>query len=188
MIDLLKVVRKIKYLIFIFCISSCCINSAQHETTVMLPQDKRIKQPLFKAENKPAATIQEAAEETFDFRKVIQESKIGKKQVSGNSNDIQYFTTYLGEIKPEKEKTVYHAISQFYNVQAAISKHGHSKVIFLDDQKRIAEIYELDMPNQLPISIESNQLVFELNGMTSKLKIEKMPEMLCLPLYGECFE
>jgi len=123
-----------------------------------------------------------------NFDVYINPSLIGEEQVNGNANKVECFTKYLGELSIVNDKHKYYVISQFYTVQSAISKHGHSRIIILDSNKNVAKIYNLDMPHQLPKKIEANNLIFKFDDEEYKLQFEdEFPKLICLPNNKGCY-
>ena len=122
-----------------------------------------------------------------EFISFVKNDSIGKEQITGNEKHIQFFTKYLGKLElPNKNN--YYVITQFYTVQAALVKHGHSRIIFLDNDKKTIKIYVLDMRNQLPLSIVRNALIFKFDNKKYKLRIKaELPSMLCLPNNIGCY-
>ena len=120
-------------------------------------------------------------DERFDH--YIEQELIGEEQIE-KSDNRQNYTTYLGVVKDSDGKDIFHVLSQFYTIQAAISKHGHSRIAFIDMDLRTQRIYEVSMPNELPTSVINQDLVFE----KGRIKIEKsLPAYLCIPQKG-CYE
>lgn len=124
----------------------------------------------------------------YSFKKYIKTELIGKKQVFIDRDSTIFETTYLG-ILNMKEGNIqsnainYHVFAQFYSVQAAISRHGHSRIVFVDASGKTIRIYTLGMPNELPTAISDNALVFE----TGVVRNSSLPELFCIPESG-CYE
>ena len=72
---------------------------------------------------------------------------------------IEYFTNYVGEINFE-DSFKYYVIKQFYQVQAAISKHGHSRLIVFNNKNDSVRIIYFDTPDQMPVFIDFNYWIF----------------------------
>jgi hypothetical protein len=122
----------------------------------------------------------------LDFKPFITKKNIGKEIVTSKSKDAEYFTRYLGTIDLGENK--YHVISQFYTIQAAIVKHGHSRIIFLDSNLKIKKIYNLSMPNELPIAITANELIFNIDNKKYNLNLGKgISSMICIPNNEGCY-
>jgi len=88
------------------------------------------------------------------------------------SEEAEYITTYLGEIMLN-EKTN-HVFKQFYTIQAAIEKHGHSVLILVN--KLGAYYYEMDLPEDLPIDMKNGAFRFKNKNDTLLMKIEHVSE------------
>lgn len=120
-----------------------------------------------------------------DFKVFVDSSRIGEEQISGHPDTVQTFIRYLGRVTLESK---YHVLTEFRTVQAAISKHGHSRIVFLDEDKITVRIYSVDMPEQLPVELQSNELVFQFNGMFHRLGLSgDLPPLLCLPNEQGCY-
>ncbi len=124
----------------------------------------------------------------FEFKHYVDTDRIGQKQIETDSDSTLFETTYLGKINM-KENSVhsanitYHLLSQYYSVQAAIERHGHSRFIFLYESGKTARIYTLDMPEELPIAISDNKIKF----LTGTVRYVSLPPLFCIP-NGSCYE
>jgi hypothetical protein len=104
---------------------------------------------------------------------LINSKRINKEFKSGKSDEAEYFTTYLGQLNLNKLET--HVFKQFYTIQAAIEKHGHSVIILVN--KSGAYYYEMDLPEDLPIDMEKNgSFRFKHKNDTLNMKIEHVLE------------
>lgn len=97
---------------------------------------------------------------------------IGKEIITGNPKEAEYYTTYLGEI--EYNGQPYHVFKLYFDVQAAIEKHGHSEIIVLRNQE--ASYYDMEMTENLPIDLKNGQFRFIENNDTLNMKIELITE------------
>lgn len=103
---------------------------------------------------------------------LINPKYINKDVKSGKSEEAEYFTTYLGQITlNEKDR---HVFKQFYTIQAAIEKHGHSVIIFMDKQG--ASYYDMELPEDLPIDMKNGSFRFKHKNDTLLMKIEHLSE------------
>jgi hypothetical protein len=97
---------------------------------------------------------------------------INKDFKSGKSEEAEYFTTYLGHITLNEKDC--HVFKQFYTIQAAIEKHGHSVIIFMDNQG--ASYYDMESPEDLPIDMRNGSFRFKHKNDTLLMKIEHLSE------------
>lgn len=103
---------------------------------------------------------------------LAQPKNINKEFKSGKPDEAEYFTNYLGKIKLiEKE---WHVFKQFYTIQAAIVKHGHSVIIFMDKQG--AAYYEMELLEDLPIDMKNGSFRFKYKNDTLLMKMEHLSE------------
>lgn len=126
-------------------------------------------------------------QEEFEFKRYVNVELIGQKQSEINKDSTIFETTYLGELNMKEgsmhsKNVSYDVLSQFYSVQAAIGRHGHSRIIFLDKTGETVRIYILDMPDELPTSITNNGLTF--NAKT--IRYLSLPDIFCIP-DGGCY-
>lgn len=103
---------------------------------------------------------------------LINPNNINKEVKSGKSNDVEYFTTYLGQITLNNEEN--YVFKQFYTIQAAIEKHGHSVIVFVN--KHCASYYDMEMPENLPIDLKNESFRYKLNNDTLIMKLEHVSE------------
>lgn len=103
---------------------------------------------------------------------LINSKNINKEVKSGKSQEAEYFTSYLGQIILNgKQNNVF---KQFYTIQAAIEKHGHSVIVFVN--KDGASYYEMEMPENLPIDLKNGSFRFKHKNDTLIMKIEHVSE------------
>lgn len=121
-----------------------------------------------------------------DYSKFVRADKIYKKQIHKHGKDVDSIV-YLGVIKDNDGKTIYHVISNFRLVQAAIQKHGHSEIVFLDKSLKEKKTYTLGLPDDLPFKLEKNTLYFYyIDNHTKtkqvfKTKIDRnLPDLICI--------
>lgn len=118
------------------------------------------------------------------FSKYVKKEKINKEIIQTNQASERY-TTYLGEIKDTNGETLYDVISQFYTIQAAITRHGHSCIIFLNENKETVKLYDVAMPEDLPVQLQNNELFFKHAGQLNSISLmEPLPKLLCIPEVG----
>lgn len=122
------------------------------------------------------------SEDPYRFKNYINETKIGTTITELTKDSAVYETTYLGMINVGNEHL--HVLSQFYVVQAAITRHGHSRILFLYNDGKLKKEYILDMPEELPTSIKNNRLKLR-DKLFDPFK-DELPEIICIP-NGGCY-
>jgi hypothetical protein len=119
-----------------------------------------------------------------DFRDIFS-SCIPNKVIIKKAEGIESERTFLGYIKDGNRTVVYYVVKEFYTVQAAIVRHGHSRIFFFTKDKKIAAVYYLDDSKELPFKLSQNELYFKCNRngkeMNQVVKIQKkLPVSFCL--------
>jgi hypothetical protein len=121
-----------------------------------------------------------------DYANLVKADNVERKRVI-STGDGSEEVIYLGEIKAENGETIYHVLTVFRLVQAAIVKHGQSEIIFLDKDLKFRKHYELGLPDELPFKLNDNSLCFNYADNTYKerkifrTRIEKeLPKLLCV--------
>ena len=99
--------------------------------------------------------------------------------------------TFLGLVKDSKGKVVFYVAKEVYTVQAAVVRHGHSRIIFFDRQKRLIASYWTD--SELPYVLANNTMYFKYeNSNSNKRSIYKerigpiLPDHICVKK-NECY-
>ncbi len=128
------------------------------------------------------------SQKEIEFKKYLNDDLIGEKQIEIDQDSTLFETIYLGQLDMKEgsfhsKSVTYHVLSQFYSVQAAISRHGHSRLIFLDETGQTTRIYVFSMPKELPTSISNNGLTFG----KQTIKYLSLPDSFCIPA-GECYD
>jgi hypothetical protein len=124
----------------------------------------------------------------MEFSQFLNKELIGKKQKTGNMDSSQCDIIYLGDIYDLQDNSIYSVISQFCRIQMANSIRGNSKMIFLNQKEERIRIYYLNMPDELPIAIEENAIIFKSETEEKGVKISGgLPPLFCIPDKG-CFE
>lgn len=123
------------------------------------------------------------SEDSDRFNKYIVENKIGLKQTETDQDSNIFETIYLGHLKVGSENL--YVLSQFYSIQAAIVRHGNSRIIFLDQNGDTKRIYILSMPDELPTEIKNNKL--KLGELYFDEFENGLPKLICVP-QGGCYE
>jgi hypothetical protein len=103
---------------------------------------------------------------------LINPKNLNKEIQLGNPEDSEYFTTYLGQIILNDIE--FQVFKQFYTIQAAIEKHGHSVIIFVN--KNSAFYYDMEMPENLPVDLKNGSFRYEYLKDTLVMKIEDFSE------------
>jgi hypothetical protein len=127
-------------------------------------------------------------QEDFEFKKYINDDLVGEKQIEIDQDSTIFETIYLGQLEMKEgsfhsKSVTYNVLSQYYSVQAAIERHGHSRLIFIDEDGKTVRIYTFNMSDELPTAINHNGLTF---GKINKRYLS-LPDLFCIP-NGECFE
>lgn len=122
-----------------------------------------------------------------DYSHFVKPDKINKKQIKKRDKGVTDSIVYLGVIKDKDGTTIYHVISNFRLVQAAIQKHGHSEIVFLDKSLKVKRTYTLGLPDDLPFKLEKNTLYFYYIDNHTKTKqvfknrIDRdLPDLICI--------
>ena len=90
---------------------------------------------------------------------------INKEFVSGDENNIQYFSKYIGDLEFKKRKLS--LFLEIFTVQAAIEKHGHSEIVLFNGKKGM--VYsEFALPKEYNVCIANDQLL-----LSNKKKLQK---------------
>lgn len=125
-----------------------------------------------------------------DYSKYVLTNLKGKKQLY-KEEYLEETIIYLGNIQVDGK--LFHVLTSYKQIQAAIVKHGHSTLYLLDSKKRIVKGYELGLPEELPYKVVSNCLYFHYrDSKTNKQKryinkIDKeLPEQMCVEP-GNCY-
>lgn len=103
---------------------------------------------------------------------LINHKFLNKEVKSGRPDDAEYFTTYLGQI--ELNGIENHLFKQFYTIQAAIEKHGHTVIVFVN--KNGASYYDMEMPENLPLNMKNGSFRFKHKNDTLIMKIEHVSD------------
>ena len=77
---------------------------------------------------------------------------------------------YLGPIKKSNGDTLYYVFGIFTGVQAAITIHGHSNIVYLNRKYKEVKSYDIGMPENLPYKLNNNTLYFKYVDETTKKK------------------
>lgn len=122
-----------------------------------------------------------------DYARFIDPSKSSEKQRINTGDGGFEEIVYLGAIMNKNGLVSFHVLSVFRLVQAAIDKHGHSQVVFLDKSFVTIKIYSLGLPGELPFMLKDNSLAFYYVDENSKDREifthaigERLPELLCV--------
>ena len=83
---------------------------------------------------------------------------------------------------------VFDVFSIFKIIQLASSKKGQSYLVFVSESNDYRE-FDMEMPNNLPIAIENNNLLFYLADSDSLCSCKPIftDSMLCIDCINECF-
>jgi hypothetical protein len=122
---------------------------------------------------------------TIEYSLYINQSNIGiKKNVQLASQDsIIHEIIYLGEIKNSSDLK-FHVLRDFQLIPTANGKKGRSFLIFFSSKEKFT--YEFDLPEQLPVKITNEQILFIVKGEKKAWNVPPFNTWLCTPL--GCFE
>ena len=123
-----------------------------------------------------------------EFKKFLTLDFVGEKQIDIAQDSTVLETIYLGKLNMKEgdfhsKSLTYQVLTQCISVQAAIGKHGHSRLIFTDEDGKTVKIYTFDLPEELPTGIKNNGLTF---GETT-IRYLSLPDLFCVP-NGACFD
>ena len=74
----------------------------------------------------------------------------------------------LGTIKDGRGRVVYHVVTKFWTVKAALVSHGHSAVFFYNNRWMQVAKYEVGLHEALPVKLTNNTLFFSYVGKTKE--------------------
>jgi hypothetical protein len=128
----------------------------------------------------------DAAAQEEDYSLYVGDKLINKKQTIQTTEGKKELV-YLGKIKNDKGKILYHIIAMYSEVQAAIVIHGHSNVLYLDEKKFLKRQFELSVPDELPYKLVNNTFYFLYYNNKTKRKEQfhnhvgtDIPKLLCV--------
>ena len=126
-------------------------------------------------------------QDNFKFKKYINDQLIGIEQFDIDQDSTSHHTTYLGQVDMKEgsfhsQSVTYKVLSQYGSFQAAIVRHGYSRLIFMDEKGKTVRIYNFSEPEELPTSIKNNGLCF---GEIS-IQYLSFPDLFCVP-NGSCY-
>src|SRR5687767_14833015 len=85
-----------------------------------------------------ALTVNSFCQSLDDFSDVLGAQKIGKVFTKKAGQDISQ-RTYLGTVKDKEGKLKYHVVKEFLRIKAAIVYHGHSRIMFFNEHKKLTK-------------------------------------------------
>lgn len=125
--------------------------------------------------------------QTINYSKFVHDHLINKNQTVKTSATDKEDIIYLGKIKDKNGKTLFYILTIYSQVQAAIVIHGHSNIIYLDNNKNFKKLFHLGSPQDLPYKLKNNHLYFRYkDSKTNKKKLyinyvgEQIPKILCV--------
>ena len=117
-----------------------------------------------------------------DFGNILS-SCIRNKTFFKRTSDIESERTFLGFIRDDDKKVLYYVIKEFYTVQAAVVRHGHSRILFFGKNKRLASVYIVEGWDLLPYKLSGNCLFFRYKkDDKAMVQIVKVGKILPVPL------
>jgi hypothetical protein len=128
----------------------------------------------------------ESKSELNFYKKIIDSKKINIPKIL-NTKSTKTEVIYLGELKDLNHKNSYHIITNFeiWGIDEMLSPRAKSKVAFINETKNKIIIYDLGMPENLPVKIENNILNFKIEKSEIKISIlGGLPPELCIPKIG----
>jgi len=112
-------------------------------------------------------------------------TKLKTRKQKRKGENLEETIIYLGDIQLNGK--LFHVLTSYREIQAALVVHGHSTIYILDSKKRIVKEYELGQPEELPFMVENNSLYFHyIDSKTNERKtyinkIEKeLPKLMCV--------
>lgn len=134
-----------------------------------------------------AISSQSFCQDNFKFKKYINDQFLGIEQFDIDQDSTSHHTTYLGQVEMKEgsfhsKSVTYKVLSQYGSFQAAIVRHGYSRLIFMDEKGKTVRIYNFSEPEGLPTSIKNNGLCF---GEIS-IQYLSLPDLFCVP-NGSCY-
>lgn len=118
------------------------------------------------------------------YTRIISSKKIDKVQIFEEKYSKTELT-YLGQIKDLSTQELFHVIREFGVVGlngGMLSPRGHSKIIFSNSRKTKLWVYRLGCPDELPVQIDENKLIFHFESNTIKLSISGgLGALFCIP-------
>jgi len=166
----------LKYFSFFLLILISCQQTATSEIATLPIQDNVVKSNSKKSNSEDNKDYQSI------YEKYINASKLNIEQIDGDSLKRQNFTTYLGKIADDKNQLNLFILKQFWTLQMAISRKGHSDLIFMDTLYKKSYIYTFDMPNDLPYLLRGNYLLSKFDSQIDSIYLDNSPpKILCIP-------
>jgi hypothetical protein len=188
MLHVKTISTKMKWIVTILIILGVCSCNNEHEKmshSINLDKDQEVEQvkrdkDQITSENSENEIILGYIQDKLEnadpkvkyLKSCIDTKNINKVHKTGKSDEVEYFTTYLGELKLKGLKT--NVFKQYYSVQAAIEKHGHSVIIFTNDLG--ATYYDMEMIENLPLDMINGSFRYIRNSDTLIMKIDRVSE------------
>jgi len=101
--------------------------------------------------------------------------------------EIKKQIKYFGK---SSTKFRYYILTNFsiFGLKDHSSPKGKSELVFINNNLKKIRIYNFDLPEELPIDIKDNHLIFTFNDSLIEVNITKpLQPFLCVPKIG-CFE
>ena len=167
----------IAFLLFFYSITSCTYESTKSHTEESEIQESQLhfdedtllivaqdgQSDWDRLDTVPGLTVEDYYQSNLDnyviYKNLLSQELIGIEDTSGDET-VMHYRTYLGTLTDLETKEKYHVIRDFWTIQLAISKRGHSELVFIRDSNNFVVKYDLEMPEELPFEIENNTLIF----------------------------
>ena len=120
------------------------------------------------------------------YKQFISENKILEKQILTDQRS-ETEITYLGKLRDLDNQHFYHALTDFkiVGIGEMESPRGISNIVFLDEHLEKAIIYRMGIPDDLPLRIENQRLLFYHKPEKIGITISGgLPPILCIPKIG----
>jgi len=189
-------------------LNSCCSNESDNTLAVsseLAPPDS-IPQPdtivtvvqngyydWARLDTVPVLTVEECYKnlttEYHNYAQIIDSTEIGVEDTIHANHSIHY-RTYLGVLRDLITDEPYYVIRDFWTLELANGLKGHSELVFIRDSNDFVVKYGLEMPEELPLSIEDNTLIFKRDSTEFGWQLASgLSFIFCTPwnhCYGIC--
>jgi hypothetical protein len=137
-------------------------------------------------DDKSALPVLSSNDKSDYYSKFVKPDQINKKQIVKTKEGKEEII-FLGTIKNKRGHVLFYVLTVFSEVQAVITVHGHSNIIYLDTSKKFKRQYNVGLPEELPFRLEKNALHFHfIDAKTKKKKVFinnvgiYLPKIMCV--------